>query len=103
MIKIKSGVEPHSLIILAAIANVAQELDRTVVITSGNDSRHMKTSLHYQDRALDIRSRDMPSVDYKLSFINAVHARLGEDYDCVLEDEGGPNEHIHIEYDPKSH
>ena len=31
----------------------------------------------------------------------AVATNLGPDFDVVLEDKDGPNEHLHVEYDPK--
>jgi hypothetical protein len=100
MVKIKTGVKPKSLVILAAVANVAQVLPFDVIITSGNDSKHMKTSKHYSDEALDVRSKNFPNTESKKLFLEAVLKRLGQDYQGILEDLGGANEHIHIEYDP---
>lgn len=101
MIKVKGSVRPRSLVIAAAVANVAQTLGLTVTITSGNDSTHMQGSLHYVDRALDVRTKDMGDAEMKRSFLRAVLARLGSDYQGVLEDLGGPNEHAHFEHDPR--
>lgn len=101
-VKIKTGVKPKSLIILAAIANVAQTLQEPndVTITSGNDSKHMKGSKHYSDAALDVRTKNFPSKAAKVAFKDAVQKRLGPDYQCLLEGEGTANEHLHIEHDP---
>lgn len=97
MIKLKGTVRPRNLVIEAACANVAEELKINITITSGNDSLHMTGSKHYSGEALDIRSKDM---DNKLIFLSKVMARLGDKYQGILEGEGTPNEHFHIEYDP---
>ena len=97
MIKLKQSVRPSSLVILAAIANVAQLHGREVTITSGNDSTHKKGSRHYINAALDVRSKDFPSKAVKLAFVVAVLARLGPDYEGFLEAEGTANEHFHFE------
>lgn len=86
---------------LAAIANVAATLPHDVVITSGNDSKHMKGSKHYTNEAVDIRSKNFPSKAAKRIFISAVLLRLGPGYEMFLESEGRVNEHFHCEYDPK--
>ena len=69
-----------------------------MTITSGNDGKHMKNSLHYKNYAIDIRSKDMRMKEYTLWNLQK---KLGKDYDCILEGKNTPNEHIHIEYDPK--
>jgi hypothetical protein len=94
MIKIKTGVKPRNLIIAAAIANVAQELNITLTVTSGIDGKHMVDSKHYIGEALDIRTRGVES--YRKDVIKNLKIRLGMDYDVIDE-----SDHIHVEYDPK--
>jgi len=55
----------------------------------------MKKSLHYADRAIDLRSGYL-SNEARESVVLALKRELGKDFDVV--DEG---DHIHIEYDPK--
>jgi hypothetical protein len=100
MVKIKSGVQPVNLIILAAIANVSASLPYDVYITSGNDGTHMKTSKHYSYAALDVRTKNFPDAVSKRNFMAAVLKRLGKGYQGILESEGTENEHLHFEYDP---
>lgn len=102
MVKIKSGVEPRSLYILAAVANVArlQALPFDVTITAGRNGQHMPGSMHGHDRALDVRSKNFPSREAKALFLSLVLKRLGPGYQGLLEAEGTANEHFHIEYDP---
>jgi hypothetical protein len=64
-----------------------------MTITSGNDGKHMKRSLHYENKAIDIRIWDMkyPNGNWLM-----IKKHLGKDFDVILE-----KTHIHIEYDPK--
>lgn len=69
-----------------------------MTITSGNDGKHIKNSLHYKNKAIDIRSKDMRMKEYTVYKLKKM---LGNSYDILLESHNQPNEHIHIEYDPK--
>jgi hypothetical protein len=72
-----------------------------MTITSGNDSKHMKGSLHYQNRAIDIRTRqEAPtykrvSKNERTACVEALR-RVHPDWDVIDE-----VDHLHIEYDPK--
>ncbi len=102
LVKLKNNVRPRSLVILAAAVNVANEMNLPELwVTSGNDSVHMKNSMHYQDRALDFRSKNMPTLEAKKQFLENVLDRLGPDYEGLLEGLGTNNEHFHFEHDPK--
>lgn len=72
------------------------------VITSGNDSTHGRNSLHYRDRALDLRGNN---VDPRTAneILNGLRSRVGADYDVLFETypNNPSNNHFHIEYDPK--
>lgn len=83
---------------------VAWELYRSecedFVITSGNDGKHMDGSLHYENRAVDIRTRNLTPY-YKDRIFEYLKKRLGRiGFDVVLEN--GDKPHIHIEWDPKA-
>ena len=101
LIKFKSTVKvPKVVIIACAIINAANTLGLThdIVVTSGNDSKHKVGSKHYSDEALDIRTKNIAEPH---KFASTIRRRLGPDYDVILEDEEGPNEHLHCEFDPK--
>ncbi len=103
-IKFQSGVKVlPTAVIVAAVNNANVELNTglDMLCTSGNDKVHMQSSLHYRDLALDFRTHDLPSPAKKQEFAKVVKRRLGRDYDVILEDMGLPNEHLHVEYDPK--
>ena len=98
MIKLKSSVRvPRVVIILAAVANAAQELRLNVYVTSGNDTKHMLGSKHYKDEALDFRTKNIINDRMKEVWRDKIKERLGEDYDVILEGLGTPNEHLHVE------
>lgn len=101
MLKVKSTVRPRSLVIAAAAINAAQELGLPgdVLITSGNDGKHMTGSKHYTDEALDLRTKHI-GWHLASSWATAIKRRLGGDYQVLLEDYSKPNEHLHVEYDP---
>ena len=67
-----------------------------LTVTSMNDGRHSKQTLHDDGLAADLRIRDIPVAILKRFFdlLKAILAPFG--FDAVLE-----SDHIHIEYDPK--
>lgn len=63
------------------------------VVTAGRDGKHGPKSYHYQDRAIDARSRDMTQ-EQKQRVLAKLRELLPAYYDVVLEDD-----HFHIEAD----
>ena len=72
--------------------------DGTIWITSANDSRHGDASLHYKDRAFDIRIYNITGrVHHEAElWAQRLAKALGDGYDVVKE-----KDHIHVEFDPK--
>lgn len=103
LLKFKSNVVvPKTVIIAMAGINAANELlmPDTMYVTSGNDSVHMKGSKHYEDKALDFRTKHLSTVK-KAAWIAEFKKRLGPEYQFIFEDAGKDNEHLHVEFDPK--
>lgn len=105
-IKVKEGVVFKEINdVYLQIFNVLKEASKVfgveMVITSANDGKHKVDSLHYLNKALDIRTKHLPDNKTKLELKNFLQNKLGKDYDVILESLGGIQEHIHIEYDPK--
>jgi hypothetical protein len=94
------GIRPEMVLGAAVVEGVLRSRDCELVITSGIDGRHRRGSLHYAGAALDIRSKTL-RVEEKLEVVKELRDALGTDFDVILEGEGGPHEHIHIEYQPK--
>jgi hypothetical protein len=104
------GLTTQAALGMCIVAAVYRRIDpgASCTFTSVNDSKHGIGSLHhcregkYTDglcRAFDVRTKDVTA--NKLYLVQEVKASLGPDFDVVLEDPGGPNEHMHVEHDPK--
>jgi hypothetical protein len=88
---------------MVRILNVARATaplleDGVVWVTCANDSGHMVGSLHYKNRAFDIRIKNIVGDEQtgKELWVERMKLALGDDYDVILE-----RDHIHAEYDPK--
>lgn len=77
--------------IIVALSDVFLRHGKTATITSCNDGKHMGTSYHYKNKALDIRIRDLPESMWK-QYQNDLQTELGAGYQVILE-----KDHIHIE------
>ena len=101
--KLKPGVRLTDLqpqVVLAAFIVDEIYADAECVITSANDSKHSDASLHYKGCALDFRTHNYSNDKGELR--DRIKAALGQDFDVVLEAVGTPNEHLHLEWDPKT-
>ena len=49
---------------------------------------------------MDIRIRHLQSNQQVEFLAQQIMVRLSNEYDVIIEDKGGRNQHIHIEYDP---
>jgi len=106
MLKVKNCVRPKAIVIVAAVVNAALEMGLfkrvhgDLMITSALDSIHKDGSAHYVGLGVDVRTKNFPDMETKQEFRFRVAQRLGDRYDVILEDLGGPNEHLHAELDP---
>lgn len=92
---------PQALRVFDCLLDIGDLIKVDITITSANDSVHGENSLHYKDRAWDIRTKDL-SVDKADRLLFELKGRLkAHGFDVV--DERGKKEgpHIHVEYDPK--
>jgi hypothetical protein len=79
----------------------APEMSRNCIwITSANDSRHKDNSLHYKNKAFDIRVFNIKAFSYKKAraWVKRMQEELGEDYDVIFETNP---DHIHAEFQPE--
>jgi len=83
-------------IIRVARATAPPLTDNAVWITSANDSKHMIGSLHYTNKAFDLRTRNIiePTHSKARTWVAKMQLALGDQYDIVLE-----ADHIHAEFD----
>ena len=92
-----AGIRPELLLALVVADGVWQQVGQELVVTSLNDSRHSRTSLHYAGCAADLRTHYFTDAQ-ATEVAAALRESLGDspDYDIVFE-----SDHIHIEWQPK--
>lgn len=96
LLKLLATVHTPKVVQIAAAAVNAKNalaLPGDTMITSGNDSTHMKGSRHYDDQALDFRTRDLTAPQIR-AWAAEIRRRLGAGFDVVIE-----SDHIHVEAD----
>lgn len=80
-------------------AEVWGEWVKELWVTSLNDGKHRVGSFHYQNKAVDLRTKNLPSTEAKRLAVKKLAGRLGSDYKVILEFLGGVNEHCHCQYE----
>lgn len=95
------GVRPQMMVAIGFLEAAYANFGFSLIITSAKDGNHKTGSKHYSGDGVDFRTKHLPGdVKHKiLAFARAKLDPLG--YDTILEYEGGENEHIHSEWDPK--
>ena len=96
----KANVRPRNLWIMAALSRIPAPV-KVITVTAGKDGKHMVGSKHYEGDALDIRTKNFPSRASKEAFALALRLELGPAYQVIFEAAGTPDEHLHVEFDPK--
>ncbi len=96
-----SHFDPAIRLIIDVARETAPVLEDEVVwITSANDGTHQDGSAHYDNRAFDIRIKNIVGLaEFPLvarQWVERMQILLGDDYDVLLEDD-----HIHVEFDPE--
>lgn len=95
--KLKPGVQVGTL---QAPMAIVLDCGAELLVTSAGDGRHGVRSKHYLGLAVDLRSQHLHP-DEKDQVLAELRLALGDQFDVLLEDRGGPNEHFHIEFEPK--
>jgi hypothetical protein len=85
---------------VAIAAQVFEAHGADLVITSGTDGVHKPGSIHYEGEAFDARSHSLPD-EIKSAVLVELGRALGPDWDVILEHPDGPDEHYHLEHDPR--
>jgi len=81
---------------LISFANVVSQIFPGVVLSSGNDSRHMKGSKHYSNKAIDIGANSSNKKTYS-ELKNYLKSNPSIKKQFGIEDIIYENDHIHIE------
>lgn len=104
--KLKKGVKitnltPQMVLAIRIVESVYQKLQpgHDITITSVDEGQHGPGTFHGKGMAVDFRTKDFNGNKYKLQ--NDVRLALGDEFDVVLEDLHGPQEHLHVEWDTR--
>src|SRR5258706_13354191 len=97
------ALKPQALFALQVVEQEFSALPANpeTLVTSANDSTHMAGSYHYEGLAFDVRTHSLSAAVDKHALRDRIAARLGFEFDVILEDAGTPNEHLHGEWDRK--
>lgn len=96
-----SGLKEEALWALDQATGIFKSHGKDCVLTAGRDKGHGDYSHHYKGLAVDLRSRHLRSIGEKKEVLGSLKAILGHEYQVIFENEGKPQEHFHIEYDPR--
>lgn len=96
-----ADLRPQMAIVIQNVTGILASHGLYAMITSGNDSRHSLTSLHWSGAALDFRSHHIPR-EILDRVVRRIDRSLGLHFDVLLEQRDQENEHLHIEYQPRA-
>jgi hypothetical protein len=104
-IKLKStvnlyGVKPETTIVMMVVSSIFIEVTGKCLITSVKDSHETRVSLHNEGYAFDVRTNDL-ELEVKQRIEILCKEALPQ-CDVEIHDLESPNEHLHVEYDPKN-
>lgn len=94
-------IKPPMLVALMVCEALFNEVDADVWVTSCCDGVHKRASKHYDGFAVDLRTKHLRDTTIVEDLVLRLKSHLGSQYDVILEDRLSPNEHIHVEFDPK--
>lgn len=101
--QLKSGVSTQNLQqvmlqMLDDLAKLYKLLGMQLTVTSTDDGKHIKNSLHYDGLAVDIRNRDIPERhrNFQAKVLILFLMARGKEWQLVIE-----KDHFHIEYDTR--
>ena len=101
---IKRGVRLHPstawAVAMPIIREVYKDFGYTAVITSGIEGKHKSGTLHTEGKAFDFRTKSVQRQDLHPLVAHVVES-LGDEFDVLLEQQNQPNEHLHVEFQPK--
>ena len=97
-ILVKDDVQPELIRLVAAVANLAQEMPIDIMITAGIDGVHLRDSYHYALRAIDLRTHNFPDQAAIKVFSDKLLATHGPGHQILHESIGTPNEHLHVQF-----
>lgn len=96
------GTRPEMIFGAMVVWSHASKMGLEVTLGHGMDGKHREASLHYNGLGLDFSITGFSNDAGKVALKERVSRALGQDFDFLLEDMGKPNEHWHLEFQPKA-
>ena len=98
MSSLRPEIDSAIVVIVEAFQDAMEDDSFLPVITSANDfSGHAKNSAHYAGAAVDLRIKDIGSLNARKELAADVRERLGDRFYVLHEDIGSSNEHLHVQ------
>jgi hypothetical protein len=95
------GMAPELAFANVVLLGILQKHGASMILTHGLDGVHTRASIHYAGGAEDL----VFSSRIDMAAKNAIHKEfvesVGQDFDVIFEAPGQPNEHFHVEWQPK--
>jgi len=95
------GIRPELAFANTVLLGILTAAKATMQLTHALDGTHTRASIHYAGGAEDLIFSTPLDMDEKLQIVQELKVSLGQDFDVIFEDAGQPNEHVHVEWQPK--
>lgn len=94
------GLKNEMLLGVFIVNSVYEEFNLDCRITCGINGVHSPGSLHYTGNAVDFGVHNI-AAEVRSEVHQAIKNALQTDFDVIWEKVGTPEEHFHVEYQPK--
>jgi hypothetical protein len=95
------GIRPELAFANLVLLGILLKHGAVMVLSHGLDGTHTRASIHYAGGAEDLVFAGSLEMVVKQQIFEEWKASVGQDFDVLFEDPGGPNEHFHGEWQPK--
>lgn len=95
------GMAPELTFANTVLLGILVKHGVVMILTHGVDGVHTRASIHYCGGAEDLVFAGTYEADKKGAIVQELKESIGQDFDVLFENPGEPNEHIHIEWQPK--
>lgn len=95
------GVRSELAFANTVLLGILLKHNAVMIISHVIDGVHTRASIHYVGGAEDLVFASTLEMPVKQQIVDELKASVGQDFDVLFEEPGKPNEHIHIEHQPK--
>lgn len=95
------GMRPELHYANLVLFGILNKHGAVMTLTHGMDGVHSRASIHYAGGAEDLVFASTLDQTTKEEIFTELKASVGQDFDVLFEAPGLPNEHLHVEWQPK--